>query len=151
MAENLQNLIIQIYSSKKNEVKVLAAQSCLILCNPMDCSPLGSAVHGNICHARISEWAAIPFSRGSSWPRGQTCLLHRRQILYHLSHIYKFQAKDSNKEKKKGSKRAITEHIIFKLLTDKNIENDYHIEGILKRFTGDFSSENRGQRQWDNV
>ena len=106
MAENLQNLIIQIYSSKKNEVKVLAAQSCLILCNPMDCSPLGSAVHGNICHARISEWAAIPFSRGSSWPRGQTCLLHRRQILYHLSHIHKFQAKDSKKEKKKRLKES---------------------------------------------
>ena len=126
MAENLQNLIIiQIYSSKKNEVKVLAAQSCLILCKPMDCSPPGSAVHRNICQARISEWAAIPFSRGSSWPRDQTCPLHRRQILYHLSHIYKFQAKDSKKEKKKkkGSKRAITEHIIFKLLTDENIES----------------------------
>ena len=40
----------------------------LSLCDPMDCSPPGSSVHG-IAQARILEWAAIPFSRGSSWPR----------------------------------------------------------------------------------
>ena len=44
----------------------LVAQSCLILCNPMDSSPLGSSVH-EICQ----EWVAIPFSSGSSWPRDQ--------------------------------------------------------------------------------
>ena len=38
---------------------------------PMDCSPPGSSVHG-ILQARIPEWVAIPFSRGSSWPRDQT-------------------------------------------------------------------------------
>ena len=37
----------------------------------MDCSPPGSSVHG-ILQARILEWVAIPFSRGSSWPRDQT-------------------------------------------------------------------------------
>ena len=37
----------------------------------MDCSPPGSSVHG-IIQARILEWVAIPFSRGSSWPRDQT-------------------------------------------------------------------------------
>ena len=37
----------------------------------MDCSPPGSLVHG-ILQARILEWVAIPFSRGSSWPRDQT-------------------------------------------------------------------------------
>ena len=47
-----------------SEVKV--AQSCLTLCNPMDYT-----VHG-ILQARILEWIAIPFSRGSSWPRNQT-------------------------------------------------------------------------------
>ena len=40
-------------------------------CNPMDCSLPGSSVHG-ILHARILEWVAISFSRGSSWPRNQT-------------------------------------------------------------------------------
>ena len=41
------------------------------LCDPMDCSPPGSPVHG-ILQARILEWVTIPFSRGSSWPRDQT-------------------------------------------------------------------------------
>ena len=43
-------------------------QSCLTLCNPMDCSPPGSSVHG-ILQAGILEWVAIPFSRGSSQPQ----------------------------------------------------------------------------------
>ena len=44
------------------------AQSCLTLCNPMDCSPSGSPIHG-ILQARILEWVPIPFSRESSRPR----------------------------------------------------------------------------------
>ena len=47
---------------------VLVAQSCLTLCDPMDCSPLGSSVLG-ILQARILEWVAISSSRGSSGPR----------------------------------------------------------------------------------
>ena len=47
------------------------SQSCLTLCDPMDYSQSGSSVHG-IPQARILEWVAIPFSRGSSWPRGWT-------------------------------------------------------------------------------
>ena len=46
-------------------------QFCLTLCNPMDCSPPGSSVHG-ILQARTLEWVAMPFSRGSSPPRSQT-------------------------------------------------------------------------------
>ena len=46
-------------------------QSCPMLCEPMDCSPLGSSVHV-ILQARILDWVAIFFSRGSSWPRDQT-------------------------------------------------------------------------------
>ena len=49
----------------------LAAQSCLTLCNPIDCSLPGSSVHG-ISQARIVERVSIPFSRGSSHPRDQT-------------------------------------------------------------------------------
>ena len=40
--------------------------SCVQLCNPMDCSPSGSPVHG-IPQARILEWVAISFSRGFFW------------------------------------------------------------------------------------
>ena len=47
------------------------AQLCLTLCDPMDCSLPGSSVHW-IFQARILEWAAISFSRGSSWPRDRT-------------------------------------------------------------------------------
>ena len=43
-------------------------QSCLTLCDPMDCSPPGSSVCG-ISQARILEWVAISFSRGSSQHR----------------------------------------------------------------------------------
>ena len=43
----------------------LVTQSCLTLCNPMNYSPLGSSVQG-ILQARILEWVAILFSRGSS-------------------------------------------------------------------------------------
>ena len=53
----------------KSESKVV--QSCLTLSDPMDCSPPGSSVHG-ILQARVLEWVAISFSRGSSQPRDRT-------------------------------------------------------------------------------
>ena len=53
------------------KANMLVAQSCLILCNPMDCSPPGSSVQG-ILQARILEWVAMPFSRQSCWPRDRT-------------------------------------------------------------------------------
>ena len=46
-------------------VCVKSLQSRVSLCNPMDCSPPGLSVHG-ILQARILEWVAMPFSRGSS-------------------------------------------------------------------------------------
>ena len=51
----------------------LAAQSCPTLCDPLDYSPPGSSSHG-ISQARILEWVAIPFSRGSSQPRDRICI-----------------------------------------------------------------------------
>ena len=62
-ALRIASLIIFIISVMK--VKMLIAQLCTTLCDPMDCSPPGSSVHG-ILQARILKWAAIPFSRGSS-------------------------------------------------------------------------------------
>ena len=52
---------------------LLLAQLCPTLCDPVDCSPPGSSVRG-ILQARILEWVAISFSRGSSPPRDQTQL-----------------------------------------------------------------------------
>ena len=50
---------------------VVSAQSCPTLCNPVDCKLLGFSVHG-ILQARILEWIAVFFSRGSSRPRDWT-------------------------------------------------------------------------------
>ena len=54
---------------------VIGSQSCPTLCDPLDCSPPGSSVHG-ISQARILEWGAISFSRGPSRPRDQTRVSH---------------------------------------------------------------------------
>ena len=71
---------IQVNFPWRSEVKWNeVAQSCPALCDPMDCSPPGSSIH-EILQARILEWVAISFSRGSSWPRDQTrvsCILSR--------------------------------------------------------------------------
>ena len=58
-------------NAKNIHVCVLVVQWCLTLCDPTDCSPPGSSVHG-ILQGRILEWVAIPFSRGSSQPRDLT-------------------------------------------------------------------------------
>ena len=52
-------------------MKVLFAQSCPTLCDPMDHSPPWSFIH-EIFQTRILEWISIPFSRGSFWPRDWT-------------------------------------------------------------------------------
>ena len=57
------------------------AQSRLTPCNPMDCSPPGSSIHG-IFQARILEWVATSFSRGSSQPRDQTPVSHIASRLF---------------------------------------------------------------------
>ena len=49
----------------------ITGSSCLTLCDPVNCSLPGSSVHG-ILQARILEWVAIPFSRGSLQPRDWT-------------------------------------------------------------------------------
>ena len=62
-------ILVNCHCESESESEV--AQSCLNLCNPVDCSPPGSCVHG-VLQARILEWIAISFSRGSSWPRNRT-------------------------------------------------------------------------------
>ena len=59
--------IVQDWAHSESEV----AQSCPTLCGPMDCSLPGSEIH-RILQARILEWAAISFSRGSFQPRDRT-------------------------------------------------------------------------------
>ena len=70
-------------------VRVCACiQSCLTLCNPIDCSHPGFSVRG-ISQGKILEWAATSHTKGSSWPRDQTHIswvsCTDRQILYHCT------------------------------------------------------------------
>ena len=52
-------------------MRAQSLQSCLTLCDPVDCVPPGSYVHG-ILQARVQEWVAVPSSRGPSQPRDRT-------------------------------------------------------------------------------
>ena len=76
------NLEVKWSEVKWSEV----TQSYLTLCDPMDCSLPGSSVHG-IFQARVLEWGAIAFSRGSSQPRDRTRVSHIvGRCFYCLSH-----------------------------------------------------------------
>ena len=61
-------------------------QLCPTLCDPIDCSLPVSSILG-ILQARILQWVAMPFSRGSFWPRDWTCVFYvsciGKQVLYH--------------------------------------------------------------------
>ena len=96
---------------KREESEVV--QSCPTLCDPVDCSPPGSSVHG-ILQARILEWVAISFSRGSSRPRDQTqvsCIAGRCFNLWttreEAQRLKRGSAKQI-KEPKKGYKGCFT-------------------------------------------
>ena len=67
-------------------LKVLVAQSCPALCDPADCSPPGSPAHGDFPSKNTGVGCHAIF-QGISPTQGLSLgLLHRRQILYHLSH-----------------------------------------------------------------
>ena len=71
-ASQADSLLLEL-QRRLQEVTAAAAaakshQSCPTLCDPMNCSLPSSSVHG-ILQARILEWIAIPFSRGTSQPR----------------------------------------------------------------------------------
>jgi len=61
----------------------LVAQLCPTVCDPMDCSPPASSVHGD-SPGKDTGVVAMPFSRGSSQPSDQTC----KWIPYHLRHSF---------------------------------------------------------------
>ena len=76
-------MALTIQGISEMKLKVLVAQSCLTLCDPMDCSLPGSSVYG-ILQARILEYS---FLQGIFQTQGLNLgLLHCRKILYHLSH-----------------------------------------------------------------
>ena len=64
-------MMVLVFPQFQKPVLYLVAQLFPTLCDPTDCSPPGSSVHG-ILQARILEWVAMPSSRGSSQPRDRT-------------------------------------------------------------------------------
>ena len=89
------SLCVCVCVSVHVSVGVQWLQSCSTLCDPEDCSPSVSSVHG-ILQARILKYAAISFSRGSSWPRDRITspalqanslpLSHLGSPIYFLTH-----------------------------------------------------------------
>ena len=79
-------LCLPLFIQIELQINSLSLGVCSVVsssCDPMDCSPLSSSLYG-IFQARILEWAAISYSRRSSWPRDRTCIsCIGRQILYH--------------------------------------------------------------------
>ena len=66
------------------KVKMFFTQLCPTLHNPMDCRLPSSSVHG-VLHARILEWVAIPFFRGSSQPKGLNFSSVQKEMATHSS------------------------------------------------------------------
>ena len=82
------------FPGKSTGVGCHVTQLCLILCDPIDCSPPGSSVHG-ILQATILEWVVVSFSRVSSPPRDQTpvsCIAGRFFTIWTTreTYIYKY-------------------------------------------------------------
>ena len=94
------------------------AQSCPTLCNPMYCSLPGSSLHGNL-QARVLEWVAISFSRGSSWPRDGTwvsCIPGRRFNLWATREAQRQRNQRSNCQHPLDhwkSKRVLEKHLLL--------------------------------------
>ena len=103
----------------KSESEV--AQSCLILWDPMDCSPPGSYIHG-IFQARIQEWVAISFSRRSSRPRDWT------QVSLIVGRCFTIWATREQKTKTKSK------HTQKAFLSARDLSEDF--------------GEGRGQQAW---
>ena len=105
-------------------------QSYLTLCDPRGCSLPVSSVHG-IFQARVLEWVAISFSRGSSWPRDRTQVSHiagRRFIVWanreatysymyipiYIVIVVWFIGKDSEARKDWRQKKRVAEYELFR-------------------------------------
>ena len=109
------------------------AQPCPTLCDPMDCSPPGSSIHG-ISQARILEWVAISYSRGSSRPRDQThisCIGKRICLsLSHLGHPLDIMASP----KKKLIERASSSDLLKNYVEESQPSKNFRFPGNTQPF-----------------
>ena len=81
------------------------AQSYPTLWYPMDCSPPGSSIHG-IFQARVLEWVAISFSRGSSPPRNRTwvsCIVGRHFTVWATREVLHYRVLECKSRKSRDT------------------------------------------------
>ena len=87
VACNREELLTIVNDERAEIMCALVIQSCWVLCDPMDCSILGSSIHG-ILQAKTLEWVAMPFSRDLPHPEidrvsctgGRYCLSHQGSL-----------------------------------------------------------------------
>ena len=112
-------------------MKVLVTQLSPTLCNPMDCSPPGSSVHG-ILQVRILEWVAIPFPRGSSHPRYQnqvSCISGRFFTIWATR-------KDGRRSRKKKNNTETQRGKVTFPRSDSKSKKSYPRQGLLPTSQG---------------
>ena len=106
-------------------------QSCPTLCDPMDCSPPGSSVHG-ISQARILEWVAISSSRWPSQPRDRTCISCVSCI---AGRFFTTEPLDHNELWKIHQEMGIPDHLIC-LLRNLYVGQEAQLELDMEQQTG---------------
>ena len=123
---------------------VLSLQSCLSLCNAMNCSPPGSSVHG-ILQERILEWVAMTSSRGSSRTRNRTrvaCLLR-----WQVGSLPLAQPGKSKLRRKTRQVSRLISQIKVSMTEEGYPQSEPRIShlqnGILKKFKGLFQRLNK--------
>ena len=112
-------------------------QPCLTLCDPLGYNPPGSSAH-EILQARILERVAIPFSRGSPWPRNQTqvsCISGRFFIYYDSSTLFQnlgcsFSFPASKPIKSRIKRNARTRHTVRWIRSLQFNLKVYHLWGF---------------------
>ena len=84
------------------------AESCPTLCDPMDCSPPGSSVHG-VFQAIVLEWIPFSFSRGYSWLRDWTQVSHIAGRFFTLwtTRAHKLRQPESRKKTQQAQARTL--------------------------------------------
>ena len=112
------------------------AQLCPTLCDPMDCSLPGSTIH-EIFQARILEWVAISFYRGSFQPRDCTwvsCIIGRCFTVWASREVYvKYSKNEWNREKKKNLRNVGFKSKYYQ------IQQKYYFAKLLLKFLNTYS------------
>ena len=99
---------IKVTAKRMKKKESVVTQSCSTLCDPVDCSPPGSSVHG-ILQIRIVEWVAMLFSRGYSWPSDWT------QVSCITGRSLPSEPRDSQSHYYSGLKEAYLMHFLWKV------------------------------------